>query len=75
MIRGKALVKSQIEKDRDVLKKREENEKQIESKNKSEQERKNMFMSVGEKASEKYIIKSKNIQQSKNIISRDRRIM
>ena len=48
---------------------------QIESKNKSEQERKNMFMSVGEKASEKYIIKSKNIQQSKNIISRDRRIM
>ena len=26
MIRGKALVKSQIEKDRDILKKREENE-------------------------------------------------
>ena len=69
MIRGKALVKSQIEKDRDILKKREENEKQIESKNKSEQERKNMFMSVGEKALEKYRIKSKNIQQSKNIIS------
>ena len=69
MIRGKALVKSQIEKDRDILKKREENEKQIESKNKSEQERKNMFMSVGEKALEDlrvFILNSKNLALQKN---------